>query len=64
MNSGTALLVGFAMALVMFLLIQKLTASQFVMKRPDIPVTWNLDWQGGPGMDRFKIMTEKGPYNM
>ena len=30
----------------------------------DIPATWNLDWQGGPGYDRYKILTEKGPYNM
>lgn len=28
-----------------------------------IPPTWNLDWQGGPGFDRFKIINEKGPYN-
>ena len=25
------------------------------------PVVWNLDWNGGHGLDRFKIMDEKLP---
>ena len=29
----------------------------------DIPVTWNLDWAGGPGYDRHRILTKRGPYN-
>ena len=29
----------------------------------EIPPTWNLDWQGGPGFDRYKILSERGPYN-
>ena len=32
-------------------------------KYSNIPPTWNFDWQGGPGKDRFDIMAEKGPYN-
>ena len=27
------------------------------------PVTWNLDWDGGPGRDRHEILTRRGPYN-
>jgi len=27
------------------------------------PVTWNLDWGGGPGYDRHEILTSRGPYN-
>jgi len=29
----------------------------------NIPPTWNFDWQGGPGKDRYNIMAEQGPYN-
>jgi len=29
----------------------------------DIPVTWNLDWEGGPGYDQASILSEMGPYN-
>jgi hypothetical protein len=29
-----------------------------------VPATWNLDWEGGPGRDRYIIMNECGPYNM
>jgi hypothetical protein len=65
MNAGVAVLLAFAMALGMFMLVQKLTASPFVITdTPNIPATWNLDWQGGPGFDRFKILNERGPYNM
>ena len=28
------------------------------------PVTWNLDWTGGPGRDRHEILTRRGPYNV
>ena len=28
----------------------------------DVPVTWNYDWDGGPGRDRHRIMHEEGPY--
>jgi hypothetical protein len=43
--------------------------SQFlVLNEPDetqdVPPTWNLDWSGGPGYDRFRILNEEGPYNM
>jgi hypothetical protein len=53
------------MAVVIFVLFQKLMASSFAnnYSNPDIPATWNLDWQGGPGYDRYKILTEEGPYN-
>ena len=29
----------------------------------EVPVTWNLDWDGGPGYDRYRIMNEQGPWN-
>jgi hypothetical protein len=29
----------------------------------NIPPTWNYDWHGGPGEDRHRILTERGPYN-
>ena len=35
-----------------------------IVPKVDVPVTWNLDWQGGSGADRFRILNEKGPYNM
>ena len=29
----------------------------------EVPATWNIDWDGGPGRDRYRIMNEKGPWN-
>ncbi len=37
--------------------------SKNLYEGENIPVTWNYDWQGGPGYDRFVIMNEEGPYN-
>ena len=39
------------------------TVTAILPKYSNIPPTWNFDWQGGPGKDRFDIMAEKGPYN-
>ncbi len=27
------------------------------------PATWNFDWGGGPGRDRYDIMREARPYH-
>jgi hypothetical protein len=65
MKFGVMILV--ALVIMVFLL-KILDVSSFIvnehkMSDPDIPPTWNLDWQGGPGFDRYKILNEKGPYN-
>ena len=41
-----------------------LSVNRVSVPKAEIPATWNLDWQGGPGADRFLILNEKGPYNM
>ena len=63
-------LVACTLTVLMYVLVQQLRNSSFisnenenVISNPEIPPTWNLDWQGGPGFDRYKIINEKGPYN-
>jgi hypothetical protein len=68
MNFGIMVLVACIITVAMYLFVKSVSASSFIvnenkMSSPDIPATWNLDWQGGPGFDRFKILHEKGPYN-
>ena len=60
------LLVAVAFAFAMCFILQQINVSAFRGTKetnPSIPATWNLDWQGGPGFDRFKILNEEGPYN-
>ena len=57
-------LVAFIFTISLCYVFQLVNRSTFVKPvTPNIPVTWNMDWQGGPGFDRFKILNEKGPYN-
>jgi len=66
MKFGVMILIGFAFTLAMCFILQQVNVSAFKETKetnPDIPATWNLDWQGGPGFDRLKILNEKGPYN-
>ena len=61
------ILLTLAIIMAMCFVLSRFDASNFKnekkMSQPDIPPTWNFDWQGGPGFDRFKILHERGPYN-
>jgi len=68
MKFGVMILVACLITMALCFAVKQLDVSSFIvnenkMSSPDIPSTWNLDWQGGPGFDRFKILHEKGPYN-
>ena len=68
MNFGYMTLLTITLIMAMCFILTRFDASKFItnenkMSKPDIPPTWNLDWQGGPGFDRFKILHERGPYN-
>jgi len=63
MNFILVTIVLVALACFVLLQISPFISNSNTISDPDIPVTWNLDWQGGPGFDRFKILNEKGPYN-
>lgn len=60
------ILVALLSVAVVFFILNKsgFIVNENIDENPDIPVTWNLDWQGGPGYDRYKILTEYGPYNV
>jgi hypothetical protein len=63
MNFGVMILVVLLIAALMFFFSSSFIINENKLSNPDIPATWNLDWQGGPGFDRFKILNERGPYN-
>jgi hypothetical protein len=68
MKIGVMILLALVIIMAMCFVLSRFDASNFItnenkMSNPEVPPTWNLDWQGGPGFDRFKILHEKGPYN-
>jgi hypothetical protein len=64
MDFGLMVLLAFIFTISLCYAFEFMNRSNFVKPvTPDIPVTWNMDWKGGPGFDRFKILNEKGPYN-
>lgn len=66
MKIGVMILLTLVITMAMCFVLSRFDASNFITnekKMSDIPPTWNLDWQGGPGFDRFKILHEMGPYN-
>ena len=67
MKIGIMILVTVFLAFFVLFIFNKFVSSAFITNEniddSDIPVTWNLDWQGGPGYDRYKILTEEAPYN-
>ena len=68
MNFGYMILLTLAIIMAVCIILSRIDDYATIKKQkktsqPDIPPTWNFDWQGGPGFDRFKILHERGPYN-
>lgn len=64
MNSGVLIALILVFGLLLFALIQKPKKEIDIIEiiGSDRDVNWNLDWRGGPGYDRYKLMSGRGPY--
>lgn len=62
MDTLTVIALLFLVVVYMYLYFNKKTTGFEEDDQTTWPVTFNWDWQGGPGRTAYNIMSENGPY--